>query len=66
MTTAQFESISLVVGIGGLMALMLYIVYDLAKQSHAGRRGTVALFLVLGLGIFSFLAKSVIQVILEI
>ncbi len=60
MTLAQFEEISLYVGIGGLILYMGYIVWDLAKKSDAGKFGTAMLFLVLGLGVFGFIAKSVI------
>ncbi len=60
MTLAQFEELSLYIGIGGLILYMGYIVWDLAKRSNAGRFGTAMLFLVLGLGVFGFVAKSVI------
>lgn len=60
MTLAEFEALSLYVGIGGLILYMGYIVWDLAKRSNAGKFGTAMLFLVLGLGVFGFVAKSVI------
>ena len=66
MTVEQFESISLTVGIGGLVAYMFYIMYRLARDSGAGRIGGLAIFLSLGLGIVGFAAKSVIQVMLEV
>jgi hypothetical protein len=65
MTVAQFEELSLILGIGGLVAWMMFIIYDLAKQSQAGRYGTMILFLVLGLGIFGFAAKSVIKMFVD-
>jgi hypothetical protein len=63
-TVAEFEEISLTLGIGGLMAFMLFIVYDLAKESKAGRFGTIVLFLALGLGILGFTIKSVLEMLL--
>ena len=66
MTVEQFESISLTVGIGGLVAYMFYIMFRLARDSGAGRIGSLAIFLSLGLGIVGFAAKSVIQVLIEV
>jgi predicted PurR-regulated permease PerM len=66
MTVEQFESISLNLGIGGLIAYMFYIMYRLAKDSGAGRIGSLAIFLSLGLGIMGFAAKSVIQLLVEV
>ena len=66
MNIVQFENLSLTVGIGTLSAFMLFIIYDLAKQSKAGKLGTFVLFLALGLGIFGFAAKSVIQVLVHV
>lgn len=60
MSVALFEEISLYVGIGGLILLMGYIVWDLSRKSKAGKFGTFILFLVLGLGVLGFVIKSVI------
>lgn len=60
MSIEQFEHISLILGIGGLSAYMLFIIYDLGKQSQAGRFGYFVLFGALGLGLFSFVAKTVL------
>ncbi len=61
MSIQQFESISLFLGIGGLMAYMVFIMFRLAKESNAGRFGGFVIFGALGLGIVGFAAKSVIQ-----
>jgi hypothetical protein len=61
MTVQQFESISLFLGIGGLVAYMVYIMFRLAQESNAGRFGSFVIFGALGLGIVGFAAKSVIQ-----
>jgi hypothetical protein len=47
------------------MLFMLFIIWDLAKQSQAGRFGTFVLFFVLAFGILGFLAKQVITWALE-
>ena len=61
MTVQQFESISLFLGIGGLIAYMVYIMFRLAQESNAGRFGSFVIFGAVGLGIAGFAAKSVIQ-----
>ena len=66
MSLEQFESISLNLGIGGLVLYMLFVMYCLAKESGAGRFGTLVIFLSLGLGIVGFAAKSVIQMLIQV
>lgn len=65
MSFEQFETWSLYIGIGGLIGFMLFIVWDLAKQSKAGRFGTFILFLALGLGLLGFIIKTVLVEILD-
>ncbi|WP_027328998.1 DUF2788 domain-containing protein [Marinimicrobium agarilyticum] len=65
MSIEQFESWSLILGIGGLIIFMLFIVWDLAKSSKAGRFGTFILFLALGLGLAGFLIKTVLVEIIN-
>ncbi len=54
-----------VLGVGGLILFMLFIVWDLARRSDAGKFGTIILFIGLGMGIFGFLMKFVISYLLE-
>lgn len=61
MTLAQFESWSLYLGIGGLIVFMVFIMWDLAKKSGAGKFGTFVLFLALGLGLLGFVIKTVLM-----
>ena len=65
MSVEQFETVSLYVCVSGLIAYMFYIMYKLAAESKAGKIGTFAIFLTLGLGVFSFIAKEVITVVLS-
>ena len=66
MNIEQFESVSLTLGIGGLVLYMVYIMYKLAQESGAGRFGSLMIFLTLGLGIVGFAAKSVIQLVIQV
>jgi hypothetical protein len=66
MNIEQFEGVSLMLGIGGLVLYMAYIMFRLAQESGAGRFGTLMIFLTLGLGIVGFAAKSVIQLVIQV
>ena len=66
MSIETFESLSLTIGVGGLVLYMIYIMYILAQESGAGRFGTAMIFMTLGLGIVGFAAKSVIQLVIEV
>lgn len=65
MTTEQFEFWSMYIGIGVLIAFMFFIIYDLGKESNAGKFGNFILFLALGLGMLGFLIKIILQYSLE-
>lgn len=65
MTVEQFEAWSLYICVGGLIGFMIFIVWDLAKKSKAGRFGTFILFLALGLGLLGFIIKTVLMSALE-
>ncbi len=65
MTIEQFESWSLTIGIGGLIAWMLLIIWKMGQESKAGKFGYFVLFLSLGLDFVGFLAKNILVSILE-
>jgi len=65
-TEAQIAGFGMTFGIGGFMLYMLFIVWNLAKESNAGRTGTIVLFFVLGFGMLGFVAKTIIEKILDI
>lgn len=65
-TEQEVAAFGLSVGLGAFMLYMVFIVAQLARESKAGRFGTFALFLVLTLGMLGFVAKLVIQWVLEI
>jgi len=66
MTEAQIAHFGLTWGIGAFIALMLFIIWKLARDSKAGRLGTFILFFVLSFGIFGFLMKQLIQWVMDI
>lgn len=66
LTFQQFEALSLNLGIGGLMLYMVFIMYRLARESGAGRFGTLIIALSLGLGLVGYIAKTIIQFSLDI
>lgn len=60
-TEAQFAEFGLTWGIGVFILFMLFIIWDLAKTSKAGRLGTFILFFVLAFGMLGFISKAIIQ-----
>ncbi|AFU97773.1 DUF2788 domain-containing protein [Simiduia agarivorans] len=60
MDPETFDNLTMIVGISALIGFMLFIVWDLAKQSKAGRFGTIILFIVLGLCLLGFVIKAVL------
>ena len=63
-TEAQISTFGLTFGIGAFMLYMLFIIFDLARKSKAGKLGTFVLFFVLAFGMIGFVAKSIIARIL--
>jgi hypothetical protein len=66
LTEQQISEFGLTWGLGFLIAFMLFIVWDLARKSKAGRMGTFVLFIVLAFGFVGFVAKSVIKWLLGV
>jgi hypothetical protein len=64
-TEEQIARFGLTFGLGAFMLYMLFIIGQLARESKAGRFGTFVLFLGLAFGMVGFIAKFVIQWILE-
>ena len=61
LTEAQLAHLGMTWGVGGLIVLMLFIIWSVARESRAGRMGSFVLFFVLAFGMFGFLMKQVIQ-----
>jgi hypothetical protein len=60
-TEEQIAQFGMTWGLGLFIGLMLFIIWDLARKSKAGRFGTFILFFVLAFGMLGFLAKSIIK-----
>ena len=56
----QIAEFGMTFGIGAFMLYMLFIIFDLARKSKAGKLGTFVLFFVLAFGMIGFVAKSII------
>lgn len=66
MTVPEFEEIALNVCVGGLILYMIYIMYKLGQESNAGKTGKIWIFIGLGVGIFGFVVKLLIQTFMDI
>ena len=64
-TEEEIARFGLTFGLGAFMLYMLFIIGQLAWESKAGRFGTFVLFLGLAFGMVGFIAKFVIQWIIE-
>ena len=64
-TEEQIAQFGLSFGVTAFMLYMVFIIFQLARESKAGRLGTFVLFLGLAFGMVGFAAKFVIQWVLE-
>ena len=60
MSEQEFAMWGMRLGIGGLVVCLGVIVWNLGKESKAGKLGMFILFFVLGLGVMGFLFKNVL------
>lgn len=60
-TEEQVAEFGLTWGLAFFIGFMLFIIWDLARKSKAGRFGTFVLFFVLAFGILGFIAKTIIK-----
>jgi hypothetical protein len=60
-TEEQIANFGLTFGVGAFMLYMVFIIFQLARESKAGRLGTFVLFLGLGFGLLGYVAKGVIK-----
>ena len=64
-TEEQIAQFGLTFGVAAFMLYMVFIIFQLARESKAGRFGTFVLFLGLAFGMVGFVAKYLIQWFLE-
>ena len=57
----QIAGFGLTFGISSFMLYMVFIIFQLARESKAGKLGTFVLFLALGFGLVGFAAKGLIK-----
>ena len=60
-TEEQIAGFGLTFGVGAFMLYMVFIIFQLARESKAGKFGTFVLFLALGFGLLGFVAKGLIK-----
>ena len=60
-TEEQIANFGLTFGVSAFMLYMVFIIWQLARESKAGRFGTFVLFIVLGFGMIGFIAKGLIK-----
>ncbi len=56
-TEEQIAQFGLSFGVGAFMLYMVFIIFQLARESKAGRFGTFILLVGLGFGLVGFVAK---------
>ncbi len=65
-TEEQIAQFGLSFGVGAFMLYMVFIIFQLARESKAGRFGTFILLVGLGFGLLGYAAKFVIKWWLEL
>ena len=60
LTEEQFSEFGLTFGLTAFMIFMLLIIWNLAKESKAGKLGTFVLFFALAFGMLGFIAKGIL------
>ena len=61
----QVSEFGVTFGLAAFIGYMLFIVWNLARRSNAGRLGTFVLFFVLAFGMLGFIAKNILVFFLE-
>jgi len=65
LTEETISEIGMTWGLTFFIGFMLFIIWDLARKSKAGRFGTFVLFFVLAFGMLGFIAKTILQWIFD-
>jgi Na+/H+-dicarboxylate symporter len=61
MTDEMVTKWGMQLGIPLVILFLMFIIWDLAKQSKAGRIGTFAMFLALSVGFLGYVIKVILQ-----
>ena len=65
MTDEMLTQLGMNLAVPAFIAFLLFIIWDLAKKSNAGKLGTFALFIALGVGFLGYMIKLVLQVMIN-
>ena len=65
MTDEMLTKWGMELGIPSLILFLMFIIWDIAKKSNAGKTGTFALFLALSVGFVGYMIKVILQWQLE-
>lgn len=65
MSEAEFSEWAVRLGVGGLILFMFFIVFQLARESKAGKFGLFVMMLALMVGVMGFLIKLVVELVLK-
>ncbi|GGP24766.1 DUF2788 domain-containing protein [Silvimonas amylolytica] len=60
-----FDTLSVSILVTGLIIYMGFVIYRMAKDSNAGKFGTIILFFVLGFGMLGFIIKTILTEVLQ-
>ena len=64
-TEEQVAWFGLTFGVSAFMLYMVFIIFQLARESKAGKFGAFVLFLGLGVGLVGFAAKGLIKLFMS-
>ena len=65
MSEAEFATWAVRLGVGGLIAFMFFIVFQLAHESKAGKYGLMVMLIALMMPVLGFGIKLAVQLILS-
>lgn len=65
MTDEMLTKWGMELGIPAVILFLMFIIWDIAKKSNAGKTGTFALFLALSVGFVGYMIKVILQWQLE-
>lgn len=66
LTEPEFGEMCLKFFLSGLVAYMVFIIWNLARESKAGKYGMMWMFTGLGLGMFGFVSKELIMKVVAV
>lgn len=61
MTDEMLTKWGMELGIPAVILFLMFIIWDIAKKSNAGKMGTFAMFLALSVGFIGYMIKVILQ-----